>query len=69
MTHAQVQRDGFTVPLIGIPKYATLEQCDCCHEWGSIRHIKFNGLQFLCLQCRAGITLQLETSAREGGWK
>ncbi len=30
--HAIVQRDGYLVPLIGIPADAVLEECADCHD-------------------------------------
>lgn len=32
MEHATIKIDKFIIPLIGVPKDATLEECDCCHE-------------------------------------
>ena len=32
MRHAMVKRDGFTVPLIGVPASATNDKCDACHQ-------------------------------------
>jgi hypothetical protein len=30
--HAIVEREGFKVPLIGVPADAVLETCDCCGD-------------------------------------
>lgn len=50
---ATVLRDGFRVPLIGIPETAVLEECDCCHQEFPKDQIEFNGKQFLCRKCRS----------------
>ena len=47
---------GFVEPLIGIPQYATLEECDCCHEIIPLREAVFNGIQTLCKECADKIT-------------
>jgi hypothetical protein len=54
MKHAIVQRDGFTVPLIGIPPEATLYECDLCHNTHLVGDLELNpgGNQFLCEKCR-----------------
>lgn len=49
--HATVQREGYTVPLIGIPADAVLEECDCCHEKFGMAKLAFNGKQMLCEKC------------------
>ena len=41
--HAEVTRDGYIVPLIGIPKQATLEACDLCGELVAMRDIEWTG--------------------------
>jgi hypothetical protein len=51
MNHATVTRDGFTVPLIGIPKDATLQECDACHELFGLQQIQWTGAQMLCDKC------------------
>lgn len=51
MKHATVPRDGFVVPLIGIPEAATVEQCDLCGEDIPLRQSIFTGSQILCPRC------------------
>jgi hypothetical protein len=54
--HAMVTRDGYEVPLIGIPAEATLQECDLCHGGPfPIRELEFNGSQMLCEKCRKEI--------------
>jgi hypothetical protein len=50
--HANVEREGFTVPLIGIPPNTVLETCDLCHDYLPIRKLEFTGTQMLCEKCR-----------------
>ena len=55
MKHATVERDGFTVPLIGIPLSATLDTCDLCGDVFSIRVLELSESgQLLCERCKAG---------------
>lgn len=49
--HATVVRDGFTVPLIGIPPEAVLQACDCCGEETPLSQTVFTGSQTLCPKC------------------
>ena len=46
-----VQREGYTVPLIGIPPAAVLEECDCCHELLGLSKLTWTGKQMLCAKC------------------
>lgn len=48
---ATVVRDGYTVPLIGIPREAVLEECDCCGETIGLSQSHFTGSQVLCSKC------------------
>ena len=50
--HATVQRDGFTVPLIGIAPDAVLQECDCCGDIFPMREVEWSGKQMLCAKCR-----------------
>ena len=59
--HATVQREGFTVPLIGIPPSAMLEECDCCHDQFSIRDMQLCDGQMLCPKCRKDSPCKSET--------
>lgn len=49
--HAIVNRDGFEVPLIGVPPGAVLEECDLCHEEHPLRDFSWTGKQMLCKKC------------------
>lgn len=50
--HATVNRDGFNVPLIGVPPGAVMEECDLCHEEHPLRDLTWTGTQMLCEKCR-----------------
>ncbi len=50
--YATVERDGFTVPLIGIPESAVLQECDLCHNEFPMRDLELSGTQTLCRKCR-----------------
>ena len=54
MDHATVKIDKYVIPLIGVPRDATLGQCDCCHDDFHVQDLKLNeaGNQFLCRKCR-----------------
>jgi hypothetical protein len=47
----QPARDGFTVPLTGIPADAVLDECDCCHELLGLSNLIWTGKQMLCAKC------------------
>jgi hypothetical protein len=49
--YAIVSRDGFDVPLIGIPAEAALETCECCGEIIGLSKAVFTGTQVLCPKC------------------
>lgn len=49
--YATVQKDGYTVPLIGIPTEAVLDECECCHDRFPLGELTFNGTQNLCGKC------------------
>lgn len=55
MKFAQVIRDGFKVPLIGIPETSVLQECAVCHDQFSIRDVELIGTQFLCSKCKPKI--------------
>ncbi len=60
--HAIVEREGFKVPLIGIPKAAMLEECDLCHQTFPLREMEIQPSgQELCPKCRATISASLQT--------
>jgi hypothetical protein len=52
--HATVKISGFEVPMIGIPRDATEQQCDLCHDYYHISGLQWNkaGTQLLCPNCR-----------------
>jgi formylmethanofuran dehydrogenase subunit E len=47
-----VEREGFRVPLIGIPPEAVLQECDCCHDSFPMLRMELRGGQMLCEKCR-----------------
>ena len=56
--HATIQRDGYSIPLIGIPSYGTLNECSECHDdFGILNHndgenyIILTGPRFICKVC------------------
>ena len=50
---ATVQRDGFTVPLIGIPKSSVMEKCDRCGETIDLLNAEIiQSGQVLCEKCK-----------------
>ena len=49
--HATVMREGFEVPLIGVPRDAVLEVCDSCGETIGLSQSTFTGTQMLCPNC------------------
>lgn len=51
MKHATVERSGWTIPLIGIPQSATLEECDRCRCLFHIRRVVITDGRFLCFEC------------------
>lgn len=52
MNHATVTRDGYTVPLIGIPERATDEQCSRCKQYVHLREIVLDEhAKPICLKC------------------
>ena len=50
--YATVQRDGFTVPLIGVPKSATEYECEGCGVKGPESALELTDGKFLCAKCR-----------------
>lgn len=51
--YATVIKDGYEVPLIGIPPEAVLETCDHCGAVIEMRKATFNGKETLCDKCAA----------------
>lgn len=49
--HATVTRDGFEVPLIGIPKDAVEEKCDECGLTFHLSMLAFINSHLLCANC------------------
>jgi hypothetical protein len=63
--HATVPRDGFSVPIIGIPESATDERCDGCGDFFHLTIIKLWRGQFLCSYCLAKrLNHEAEATAR-----
>lgn len=52
MKHATVTRDGYKVPLIGVPECSVIEVCDLCGDEFGISQIERIGTQWLCAKCR-----------------
>lgn len=50
--HAEVEREGFRVPLIGIRPSEMQDECDLCHHIFNIRQLEWTGTQLLCAKCR-----------------
>ncbi len=50
--YATVQREGFTVPLIGIPAAAVKETCDECGVEFGLCDLTMTGSQMLCKKCQ-----------------
>ena len=49
---ATVEKDGYKVPLIGVPEEAVLETCDCCGESiGLSQSVVGDSGQILCAKC------------------
>lgn len=53
--HAMVKREGFRVPLLGIPPSAVLQECDLCHDEFALRDVEICGSQVFCFRCRDNI--------------
>ena len=50
--YAEITIGEYTIPLIGIPPEAVLEECDLCHDIFSIQKIMITECgQFLCFKC------------------
>lgn len=54
--HAIVTRDGYEVPLIGIPPSAVADDCDCCGNPVGLSEAVFTGEQILCPNCAKNST-------------
>ena len=51
--HAIVEREGFRVPLIGVPPDAMMQECELCHKMKPLREVQLGESgQLLCEQCR-----------------
>lgn len=53
MNHATITLGEYTIPLIGVEQFGTLEDCDLCHDTFSIQVIELTGTQFLCPHCNS----------------
>jgi hypothetical protein len=52
--HAIVEREGFKVPLLGIPPDAVLQECELCHNEFPLRDVEMTDFgQILCAKCRS----------------
>ena len=49
---ATVQREGFTIPLIGVPESAVIETCDCCGEEIGVSQATVETGGVYCEKCR-----------------
>ena len=49
--HATIKLGDYTIPLIGVDRTATLEECDLCHDIFSIQAVWLTGTQILCEKC------------------
>ena len=49
--HAMIVKDGYRVPLIGVPPDAVLETCDCCGYEHPVAEMRWTGNQMLCKKC------------------
>lgn len=49
--HATVVKDGYEVPLIGIPPDAVTEKCDMCGNEYGMAELAWSGKQMLCKKC------------------
>jgi len=50
--HPTVKIGEYTIPLIGLPRDATLQECESCHRQFYIGDIIFTGKKFLCVRCQ-----------------
>jgi hypothetical protein len=53
--HATIKVGGYSIPLIGIPTDACLQECDLCHDEFGLLQVEWSGVQMLCHRCRAPI--------------
>ena len=60
---AIVLRDGYKVPLIGVPEDAALERCDRCCEMVALTEAVLCGDSILCLDCNSSGTHRMEKHA------
>lgn len=51
MTDATINVSGHSVPLIGVPADAVLEECDLCHDTIPMREAVVTGTGVLCKKC------------------
>lgn len=50
--HATIVKDGYVVPLIGVPPAAVLETCDLCGNESAVTELTWTGQQMLCKKCQ-----------------
>lgn len=51
MKHATAIRDGFVVPLIGIPEDESQQKCESCGQSFDLLQIRFTDGRFVCDAC------------------
>ena len=67
--HALVEREGFKVPLLGIPPDAVLQECELCHNEYPLRDVEMSDSgQILCNKCRAA-AMPNDQALPQGGAK
>ncbi len=60
------EREGFKVPLLGIPPDAVLQECEVCQNEYSLRDVEMTDSgQILCKKCRAAAMPKVRIS--DGG--
>ena len=66
--HAKVERDGFKVPLLGIPPDAVLQECELCHNEYPLRDVEMSKSgQILCNKCLAAESANESSSPTAAG--
>lgn len=53
--HATVTRDGYEVPLIGVPMRAVEDECQCCGDILLMRVMEVTDGGVLCPKCRKDV--------------
>lgn len=50
--HATVRVGGYKIPLIGIDRDASQQECEACHESFHLLEVGLCDGKFLCITCR-----------------